>query len=395
MTWKALAAALALAPALMLGAGPGRAFETKGSTALVVDHATGMVLYAKNAETPLPPASMSKLMTLWMLFEAIRDGRVTLDDEFPISERAQSMGGSRMFLQAGGTVPVRDLILGIIVQSGNDACVVVAEGLYGTEEAFAAAMTKRAHELGLNETQLKNSSGWPEPGHVMSAHDLVDLSGMIIEQFPEHYAHFAETEYTWNGITQQNRNPLLTAGLGADGLKTGHTGEAGYGLAGSAVQNGQRIVFVVSGLASAEERATETAALVQWAFGAFDTVRFLDEGATAAEAEVWLGEAARVPLVAAKPVQLLVPREARDGLTARVVYDGPIEAPIAAGMPLGAVVVEGPGLAPVSFDLVAGADVPRGGLGVRIEAAGRLALDRARGLLPGGGGADDAAAPAE
>jgi len=383
MTWTPARTALAAAALALAMPSALAAFETKGTTALAVDHATGLALYEKNADAPLPPASMSKLMTLYMLFEAIRDGEVTLETEFSISPKAQAMGGSRMFLEAGKTVSVADLILGIIVQSGNDACVVVAEGLYGDEAAFADAMTERARELGMNDTTLKNSSGWPEPGHVMSARDLVILSRRIIEEFPEHYEHFDETEYTWNGITQQNRNPLLTAGLGADGLKTGHTAEAGYGLAGSAVQEGQRIVFVVSGLGSAAERAAETAALVKWAYGAFDTVRFFDAGEVVTEAEVWLGASDRVPLVAPEALQMLLPQGARDGIKARVVYAGPVEAPIAAGQTLGKLVVEAPGIEPVSFDLAAGVDVARGGLGVRLGAAGQVALDQALALVPG------------
>ncbi len=382
MTMKSLIAAT-LAALAAAGSAPAFAFETQGSTALIVDHATGLVLYSRNADQPLPPASMSKLMTLYMLFEAIRDGRVTPQTEFVISAKAQAMGGSRMFLEAGKTVAVEDLIRGIIVQSGNDACVVVAEGLYGTEEAFAAAMTKRAGELGLNETALLNSSGWPEPGHVMSAEDLVALSRLIIDNFPEYYAMFAETEFTWNGITQQNRNPLLSAGLGADGLKTGHTAEAGYGLAGSAVQGGQRIVFVVSGLDSISERAAESAAIVKWAFGAFETIRFFEAGATVTEAEVWLGAQDRVALVAPQSLQMLAPHGTRAELTARIVYDGPIEAPITAGQPLGELRVEAPGLDVARFPLVAGGDVARGGIGVRIGAAGQLAMDRALSLIPG------------
>ncbi len=379
MVLKSLVTALVVG----LAASPAAAFETAGSTALIVDHATGAVLYAKNADEALPPASMSKLMTLYMLFEAIRDGRVTPQTEFSISPRAQAMGGSRMFLEAGKSVPVEDLIRGIIVQSGNDACVVVAEGLYGTEEAFSAAMTKRAGELGLTRTHLLNSSGWPEPGHVMSAHDLVELSRLIIRNFPEYYAMFNETEFTWNGITQQNRNPLLGGDLGVDGLKTGHTAEAGYGLAGSAIQGGQRVVFVVSGLSSMAERKAESAAIVKWAFGAFETVRFFAEGETVARADVWLGALPDVPLIAPVALQMLAPQGARDGMLARAIYSGPIEAPILEGQPLGELVVEAPGMDTARFPLVAGADVPRGGLGVRISAAGELALDRALGMIPG------------
>ncbi len=383
MTFRPADLALALALGAVSGlAAPAAAFETQGSTALVVDHATGATLYAKNADQPLPPASMSKLMTLFMLFEALRDGKVTPDTEFIVSREAQAMGGSRMFVEAGTKVRVEDLIRGIIIQSGNDACVVVAEGLWGTEPAFAAAMTKRAHELGMNETTLKNASGWPEPGHVMSAEDLVILSRHIIDDFPEYYAIFSEQEFTYGGITQHNRNPLLALGLGADGLKTGHTQEAGYGLTGSAVKDGQRVVFVVSGLSSINERAAESAAIVKWAFGAFETVRFFDKGATVAEADVWIGAAPKVPMVAAQPIQMLAPQGAARSLTARVVYDGPVEAPITAGQPLGALIVEGPEIAPARFDLVAGSDVPRGGLRVRLGAAGQVALDRALNLIP-------------
>jgi len=374
----ALCIALGLAP---LAAG---AFETRAREAMVVDHGTGMVLLAKEPDTPMPPASMSKLMTLYMLFEAIRDERVKLDTEFLVSPKAQSMGGSRMFVEAGTSVPVEALIHGIIVQSGNDACVVVAEGLAGSEAVFAEQMTRRAGDLGMTGSTFKNASGWPEDGHMMSARDLVTLSRRIIEDFPQYYPYFAETEFTWNGITQPNRNPLLTLGIGVDGLKTGHTEEAGYGLVGSAVQNGQRVVFMVSGLGSERERAEETEAIVKWAFGAFDTVRFYDEGAEIAQADVWLGAQPLVPIVAPKDLQMLVPREERPGLKARVLYAGPIEAPIAKGQKLASLVVEVPGKEPVEFDLVAGAEVPRGGLLTRISAAARLTRDRALSYLPGG-----------
>jgi D-alanyl-D-alanine carboxypeptidase (penicillin-binding protein 5/6) len=342
-----------------------------------------MVLFEKNAEEPLPTASMSKLMTLYMLFEALRDDRVTLETEFRVSAKAQAMGGSRMFVEAGTSVPVEALIHGIIVQSGNDACVVVAEGLAGTEEAFAEAMTRRARELGLENTTLKNASGWPEEGHVMSAEDLVSLSRRIIAEFPQFYEFFKETEFTWNGITQTNRNPLLGLGIGADGLKTGHTVEAGYGLVGSAVQDGQRIVFMVGGLDSTQERAAQTEALVQWGFTAFETVKFFGAQDTVAEAEVWLGETASVPLVAPKNLQMLVPREALDALEARLVYNVPIEAPIVAGQPLGRLEVVVPGQESFGFDLVAGSDVARGGLLTRIAAAGQLARSQAVALIPG------------
>ncbi len=375
-----LACLLSLACLVPVCAG---AIETKAVSAMAVDHETGMVLLEKNAQQPLPTASMSKLMTLYMLFEAIRDGRVTTDTQFRVSPHAQSMGGSRMFAEAGTTVPVDALIHGIIVQSGNDACVVVAENLAGTEEEFARQMTVRAKEIGLEHTSLKNASGWPEPGHEMSAEDLVSLARKIITEFPEYYSYFSETEYTWNGITQQNRNPLLKLGIGADGLKTGHTSEAGYGLVGSAVQDGQRIVFVLTGLESASERAAQAEAVVNWAFNAFDVVHFLEKGDEAAVADVWLGQERVVPLVAPANIQMLVPRAERNALTARIVYDNPIEAPIEAGQVAGALLVDVPGHDEVRFDLVAADSVPRGGIMTRLEAAAIISRDRALDLVVG------------
>lgn len=376
------AAVLTLVLTLVLP-GAVSAFETKAGSAIIVDHATGMVLLSKNASEPLPTASMSKLMTLYMLFEAIRDGKVDLDTEFQVSARAQAMGGSRMFVEAGTTVPVDAIIHGIIVQSGNDACVVVAENLAGTEDEFARQMTARAKELGLNNSTLKNSSGWPEDGHEMSSEDLLNLARMIITEFPQFYSYFAETEFTWNGITQQNRNPLLQLGLGADGLKTGHTAEAGYGLVGSAVQDGQRVVFVLRGLESNSDRAAESKALVQWAFGAFDKVRFLSKGDIAGTADVWLGEMSTVSLVAPSDIQMLVRGDLINDITARVEYLGPIEAPITKGQKLGALIVAVPDENEVEFDLVADQDIPRGGLIVRLNAAATLTKERVISMLPG------------
>ncbi|TPE52925.1 D-alanyl-D-alanine carboxypeptidase family protein [Amaricoccus solimangrovi] len=374
--------ALTLLIGLLLPPAAGFAYETGARTAVVVDDATGAVLLSKNAETPEPPASMSKLMTVYMLFEALRDGRVTMETTFPVSARAHAMGGSRMFVEIGEQVPVKALIQGIIVQSGNDACVVVAEGLAGSEEEFAAQMTRRAHDLGLSSVEMKNASGWPAEGHVISGADLVALARLLIHEFPEYYRFFSETEFTWNGITQPNRNPLLTMGIGADGLKTGHTSEAGFGLVGSAVRDGQRIVFMMSGLDSMAARASETSALVRWAFGAFDTVRYFSAGDAVTEIPVWLGDAATVPVVAPRDISLLVPRADRAAMTAKVVYDGPVEAPVAKGSKVATLLVAVPGRETARFDLVAGADVARGGLMTRIGAAARLTRDRAMGMLP-------------
>jgi serine-type D-Ala-D-Ala carboxypeptidase (penicillin-binding protein 5/6) len=329
----------------------------------------------------MPPASMSKLMTLWMLFEAIRDGRVTEETEFVVSHRAQSMGGSRMFVEAGTTVPVIELIRGIIVSSGNDACVVVAEALAGSEEAFARAMTERARELGLDGTTLKNSSGWPDPGHKMSAWDIVKLSRMIIDEFPEYYTLFDETEYTWNNITQQNRNPLLTIDIGADGLKTGHTRDAGYSLAASVVRDGQRIVFVVNGLESMQARRIETEQMARWAFSSVQPVRFFSDGEAVGAAQVWLGEVDTVPLMAPGDIGMLVPPSVRDSVRAEIAYRGPVEAPIEAGDPIAELVVQVPGWEPSRFPLVAAHDVAAGGFVRRLGAAALIARDHAMSLI--------------
>jgi len=374
---------LALFAATAVGPSLAQNFETSARQALIIDDGTGMVLYEKDPDEQLPPASMSKLMTLYLLFEALRDGRVTMATEFDVSPHAQSMEGSRMFVEAGKKVPVEALVQGIIVQSGNDACVVVAEGLAGSEAAFAELMTKRAHELGMTQSSFRNASGLPEEGHHMSARDLVTLARHVIDDFPQYYHYFSETEFTWNGITQPNRNPLLKLGMGVDGLKTGHTAEAGYGLVGSAVQDGQRVLFMVGGLANERARADETAAVVKWSFGTFETVKFFPKGAEIATADVWLGAVPQVALVAPKDIQMLVPREDRAALKARVVYDSPIEAPIAAGDHIAELVVDVPGKDPVHFDLAAGADVPRGGIVVRLNAAAKLARDKALGAIAG------------
>ena len=247
----------------------------------------------------------------------------------------------------------------------------------------------------MTRSRFANASGLPDPDHVMSARDLVILARRIIDDFPEEYKFFSETEYTWNGIKQHNRNPLLELGLGVDGLKTGHTAEAGYGLVGSAQQNGQRVLFMVGGLASEKERAAETQALVKWAFGAFDPIRFFAAGDTVTEAEVWLGAAKTVPVVAPADLRMLVPREERSGVKAQVVYQGPIEAPIAKGQKLATLEVAVPGHDDVTFDLVAGAEVPRGGLLTRLSAAITLSRDQALSYLPGRQGGTPADAAAE
>jgi D-alanyl-D-alanine carboxypeptidase (penicillin-binding protein 5/6) len=375
----ALLRALALVCLAVPAAQPLSAFETRARAAWVYDLTTDTVLLEKNAHQQLPPASMSKLMTINMLFEALRDGRVTLDERFAVSTRAKSMQGSTMFLNEQDRPTVEELIKGIVVLSGNDACVVVAEGLAGTEEDFAGKMNERARQLGLMDSHFVNSSGWPDPGHRMSMHDLGRIAARLITEFPDYYGYFSLTEFPYDGRSPDNRfnrNPLLKLGIGADGLKTGHTQEAGYGLVGSAVQDGRRIVFVISGLASEKERAEEAERVVNWAFREFVQKTVAKKGTRIIEAPVWMGSVKSVGLAVGEDLDLLLPSLAQDRLKAEVKYTGPIEAPFAAGTPLADMVIDIPGHAPVTVPLVAEADVARGGFGTRIDTAFRIMAAR-------------------
>ncbi|MCX7889599.1 MAG: D-alanyl-D-alanine carboxypeptidase [Rhodobacteraceae bacterium] len=361
-----------VAGAVLWAALPAFAFETRARAAWVYDMTTGTVLMAKNAEAPLPPASMSKLMTLNMLFEALKDGRVRLDEPFAVSSRARSMGGSSMFLTEKDRPTVEELIKGIIVLSGNDACVVVAEGLAGTEEAFAQKMNERARALGLTASHFVNSTGWPAEGHVMSMHDLGRLAVRLITEFPEYYGYFSLTEFAFDGRTPDNRfnrNPLLGLGIGADGLKTGHTTEAGYGMVGSAQQGGRRVVMVIAGLPDAQARAEEAEKVMTWAFREFAMKSVAKKGTRLAEAPVFMGEAPTVGLIPAEDARILLPSLAQDTLEAEVVYSGPVMAPVRAGDRIADLVVQVPGNDPVTIPLVAEADVGRGGFLTRMTTA--------------------------
>jgi len=366
----------------LLAAFPARAFETRAKTAWVYDMTTQTVLMDKNADLPVPPASMSKLMTINMLFEALRDGRVTMDTTFAVSTRATEMtrrGGSTMYLQENDRPTVEELIRGMIINSGNDACVVVAEGLSGTEEAFAALMTERAKAIGLTHSIFSNSSGWPDPVQRMSMRDLGILGKRLIEEFPEYYPIFSETQYNYKDrapANANNRNPLLkisAADWTADGLKTGHTSEAGYGLVGSAKMGDRRVIFAISGLANDKERAEESEAIVNWAFRQFTQKTVAKAGVRVAEAQVWMGSATTVGLVPAEDVRLLVPAQVQEGVTAEVIYTGPLTAPVKQGAQVAELLIHVPDLPDTRVPLVAEADVARGGFGTRLStAASRL-----------------------
>ncbi len=366
---------------LVLSALAATAFETTARAVYVLDQNTGTVLLSKNADEPLPPASMSKLMTLYVAFEAIRDGRLTLDERLPVSKHAMSYKGSTMFLNTQDRVRVEDLLRGIIVLSGNDACVVIAEALSpdGTEAGFARFMTTRAKQLGLTNSTFTNSNGWPQAGHRMSVHDLAVLSSRLITDFPEFYPLFAEKEFLFDGRAKsntRNRNPLLSLGIGADGLKTGHTQEAGYGLVGSAKQDGRRVIFVISGLDSKEQRAREAEALVNWSFRQFAEKTIAKAATPIAQADVWMGREQSVGLVTLEDITVLMPVVAGNKIAAQVIYTGPINAPVRKGQQLGVLVVKPGDLPELRLPLVADRDVPGGGFMVRIKTAAEMLLTR-------------------
>ena len=357
---------------ISLVAAPAMAFDTRATSAYVYDVTTGTVLLEKQADIALPPASMSKLMTLNMLFEALKDGRTTLETRFGVSGRAKAMGGSTMFLNTNDRPTVEELIQGIIVMSGNDACVVVAEGLGGTEDAFASMMTERAGALGMVNSSFGNASGWPHPRQRMSMHDLALLATRLIEEFPEYYHYFSQSEFAYDGRAPENRfnrNPLLKLGVGADGLKTGHTSEAGYGLVGSAQQGNRRIVFVISGLQSENARAEEAEAIVNWAFLQFAMKNVVMAGETVAEADVWLGEADRISLVPSEDVTLLIPAMNRDGISAEVSWNGPIQAPIIKGQELAQMIIRRDNMSDTVVPLFAATDIAEAGFLDRYKAA--------------------------
>lgn len=354
------------------------AFNTRASHALIMDYATGEVLFSRNGSEPMPPASMSKLMTAYMAFDAIKRGELSLDDELPVSETAwrrggAATGGSTMFLEPNTRVRVSDLLRGIVVQSGNDACIVIAEALEGTEENFADAMTERAHELGLDSANFENATGWPHPEHVISAADLARLAAIIISEFPDLYDIYAETELTYNGIRQYNRNPLIGVFQGADGLKTGHTQASGYGLVASAGRDGQRRIIVFNGMESERARADEAERMMRAAFTEFEIYQLAQAGDVLTEAEVFMGASPRVGLRVPRDVTMGLHRRDRGDVTAEIVYQGPLRAPIEEGQEIGRLVITAPGGRVEELPLEAATSVERkGAIGRAITALVQL-----------------------
>lgn len=353
---------------------PAHALDTIAREAVLIDAVTDAVLLSKNADTPMPPASMSKMMTVYMVLERLKEGSLSLDETFLVSENAwrkggAKSGGSTMFLEPGKRVSVEDLLKGIIVQSGNDACIVVAEAMSGSEEAFAEAMTQKAREIGMADSTFRNATGWPDPEHRTTAKDLAILAKRTILDFPSFYHLYQEKVFTYGGIRQFNRNPLLGRTPGADGLKTGHTEEAGYGLTASAKRGDRRLILVTNGLPSKKARQTESQRLLDWGFREFKNYALFKQGEEVAKASVWLGEKSEVPLITKSRLFLTLPRKERSGMKATLKFKTPVPAPIVAGDVLGTVTMTFPKNAPIEIPLVAGDSVQGLGLISRVISA--------------------------
>ena len=318
-------------------------FDGDAPTAILIEAASGSVLFEKNADELRAPSSMMKLMTAEVVFHALKEGTVKLSDEYRISENAwrrggAPAGGSTMFAVLYSKISIDDLLHGAIIQSGNDACIALAEGMAGNERIFAADfMTKRARELGLTKSTFANSNGLPDPGNKMTVRELAKLARYLIQTYPEFYKLFGEKEFTWNKIRQQNRNPLLTTLEGADGLKTGYTKEGGYGMVGSAVQNGIRLIVVVNGLEDPDDRASEAKKMLEWGFRNFEVRTLIAADQTVGYAKVFGGESRSVKLTSPEPIKVMVPKNGNEKLIARIIYSGPVRAPIQSGQPVGIV----------------------------------------------------------
>jgi D-alanyl-D-alanine carboxypeptidase (penicillin-binding protein 5/6) len=355
-------------------------FQTSAETAILIDAESGSVLFEKNADLLVPPASLSKLMTTEVVLNEIKQGRLKPTDEFVVSENAWRKGGapshtSSMFVPIHSRVSVGDLLHGVIIQSGNDACIVLAEGVAGSEEKFAEMMTARARELGLPKSTFGNSNGLPDPKQLMTARELGKLARQIIRTYPEEYHIYGETEFTWNKIRQLNRNPLLAMNIGADGLKTGFIKEAGYGLVGSAVQNGMRLIVVVNGAKNDKERAEEGKKLLEWGFHNFQAETLFAEGQQIADAKVYGGEHGSVPLMADRPVSVMISKIAQNKLIARVVYTGPVPAPVQQGQKIGTLKVWRSDALVLEVPLQAAESIGPGNLSQRaLDAASELVI---------------------
>ncbi|WP_437344148.1 D-alanyl-D-alanine carboxypeptidase family protein [Mesorhizobium marinum] len=338
-----IALVMVLAPA---GVVPARAqqqsqlFETRAKQVMMIDAETGTILYSKDADKLIPPASLAKLMTMEVVFHALKVGRLKMDDKFAVSKNAWTKGGAKaggstMFAKVKSEIPVEDLIKGVIVQSANDGCIVLAEGLAGTEENFAKMMTERARQIGMPKSVFKNSNGLPAEGQVVTMNELVHLARHIWQEYPEYYRFYGIREFTWNKITQPNRNPLLEMEIGADGMKTGYTEASGYAIVGSVQRGGNRVFAAMSGMSSEMERAEESRKLLEWGLRAFEKTKLFDTGDIIGDAQVFGGAKSSVALKAGGPISIFIPLTNTDRLVARIVYKGPLTAPVKEGTPVG------------------------------------------------------------
>ena len=325
--------------------------------AVLIDADTGYVLYEKNADELTAPSSMSKMMTVYLIFEKLHNGTLSLTDQLEVSKAAWAKRGSRMFLEENSQVSVEDLLRGIIVQSGNDACVVIAEAFSGTEENFSEELNIKAREIGLENSNFTNSTGWPDEGHLSTARDLSIIAIKTVQNFPEYYHFYAEESFEYNGINQRNRNTLLNKPVGVDGLKTGHTEAGGHGLAASALRKNQRLIMVINGLSSNKERTAEAIKLLEWGYRNFTNFDLLKEGMAVLQAKVWLGDKKTVPLVINEDTKITIPSESRDKLQFKVEYDSPISAPIEEGTKIAELEITAPGIDSLRIPLYAGSTI--------------------------------------
>ena len=348
----------ALAAAFLVCASPAlAAFETNASHVFIRDFDTGAVLYDKGGEERIPTASMSKMMTAYVVFDQLKKGKLKLDDELTVSENAWRTGGSKMFVVLGAKIKVEDLIRGMVIQSGNDACVVLAEGIAGSTDSFIRMMNEMAPTIGLKDSHFASVDGLPDPDHYMTARDLATLGERLIRDFPEYYHYFSEIDFTYHGIKQGNRNPLLYKNSGADGIKTGHTEEAGFGLTASVKRGDRHIIMVATGLQSMKGRSQEAESIVDFAFREFQNYPIVKKGDELDQADVWLGEKPKVPLVATQDLVVTLPRSARKDMKVTVNYDGPLQAPIAAGTVVGTLTVTAPDMPPQTVPIATAVDV--------------------------------------
>ena len=342
---------------------------TPAKQVIIYDHEANEVLFEKNSDDLMKPASMAKVMTAYIVFDRIKDNSLNMLDTFLVSDKAWRMGGSRSFLELNSNVSIKDLLLGLIVQSGNDAAVVLAEGISGDEEAFAREMNSYAKIMGMTNTYFTNSTGWPHPDLQTSSRDLIILTKKIIEDFPTLYKLFEEKIFTYNNIKQSNRNPLLYTMNGADGLKTGHTNESGYGLIGSVKRNNRRITIVVNGLSGKKQRAIESKRLVEIAFRETYLLRMFKEQNTLVEANVWLGRANKIDLVAEKPLKILIARPMIRKTSVQLKWDDPVNAPIKKFQKIGQIIIKVPGQDDVYTNLVSRTNVEELGPFYRLKSA--------------------------